>query len=93
MLFKKAPVQPGSMDSEAGVFAMSFDNSGTRLITAEADKTIKLYREDDTAVSTLPGVLRINDKLLILLYYHCFHMLYNNTKTFKNYDSFGIVFK
>jgi len=51
VLFKKAPVQPGSMDSEAGVFAMAFDNSGTRLITAEADKTIKLYREDDTAVS------------------------------------------
>lgn len=39
------------MDSEAGVFAMAFDHSGTRLITAEADKTIKLYREDDTAVS------------------------------------------
>lgn len=41
------------MDSEAGVFAMAFDHSGTRLITAEADKTIKLYREDDTAVSIL----------------------------------------
>jgi len=67
------------MDSEAGVFAMAFDNSGTRLITAEADKTIKLYREDDTAVSILIGVSRINDKLLVLLYfqYHyylCFHM-------------------
>lgn len=68
------------MDSEAGVFAMAFDNSGTRLITAEADKTIKLYREDDTAVSILLKVSRINDKLLVLLYlkYHyylCFHML------------------
>jgi len=79
------------MDSEAGVFAMAFDNSGTRLITAEADKTIKLYKEDDTAVSILLEVSRINDKLLILLYfkYHyylCFHMLYN---TFKNYyDTF-----
>lgn len=48
------------MDSEAGVFAMAFDNSGTRLITAEADKTIKLYREDDTAVSILLKVSRIN---------------------------------
>jgi len=65
----KAPVQPGSMDSEAGVFAMAFDNSGTRLITAEADKTIKLYREDDTAVSILLGVLWINDILLVLLYF------------------------
>jgi len=53
VLLNKAPVQPGSMDSEAGVFAMAFDHSGTRLITAEADKTIKLYREDDTAVSIL----------------------------------------
>lgn len=47
------------MDSEAGVFAMAFDHSGTRLITAEADKTIKLYREDDTAVSTFLGISRI----------------------------------
>lgn len=45
----QAPVQPGSMDSEAGVFSMTFDNSGSRLITTEADKTIKVYREDDTA--------------------------------------------
>ncbi|XP_073832538.1 transport and golgi organization 4 [Musca autumnalis] len=45
----QAPVQPGSMDSEAGIFAMSFDQSGSRLITAEADKTIKIYKEDDEA--------------------------------------------
>ncbi|XP_045769413.1 pleiotropic regulator 1 [Maniola jurtina] len=45
----QSAVQPGSMDSEAGVFAMTFDQSGSRLITAEADKTIKIYREDDTA--------------------------------------------
>jgi pleiotropic regulator 1 len=37
------------MDSEAGVFAMAFDHSGSRLITAEADKTIKIYKEDDEA--------------------------------------------
>ncbi|KAK2716360.1 pleiotropic regulator 1-like [Artemia franciscana] len=42
-------VQPGSLDSEAGIFALSFDQSGTRLITGEADKTIKLYKEDETA--------------------------------------------
>lgn len=42
-------VQPGSLDSESGIFAMQFDHSGTRLITAEADKTIKLYKEDETA--------------------------------------------
>ncbi|KAK9721991.1 WD domain, G-beta repeat [Popillia japonica] len=45
----QAPVQPGSMDSEAGIFSMIFDQSGSRLITTEADKTIKIYREDDTA--------------------------------------------
>ncbi|KAG7299205.1 Pleiotropic regulator 1 [Plutella xylostella] len=45
----QAAVQPGSMDSEAGIFAMTFDQSGSRLITAEADKTIKIYREDETA--------------------------------------------
>ena len=49
----QAAVQPGSIDSEAGIFAMAFDQSNTRLITAEADKTIKIYKEDDTAVSTV----------------------------------------
>ncbi|KAM9331286.1 pleiotropic regulator 1 isoform 2-T2 [Gastrophryne carolinensis] len=44
-----AAVQPGSLDSESGIFACTFDQSETRLITAEADKTIKVYREDDTA--------------------------------------------
>jgi len=43
--------QPGSLDSEAGIFATTFDLSGCRLITAEADKTIKIYKEDETAVS------------------------------------------
>ena len=44
-------VQPGSLDSEAGIFKCLFDVSGCRLLTAEADKTIKIYKEDDTAVS------------------------------------------
>lgn len=42
-------VQPGSMDNEAGIFAMAFDHSGSRLITCEADKTIKIWREDATS--------------------------------------------
>lgn len=46
-----AAVQPGSLDSESGIFACMFDISQTKLITAEADKTIKVYREDTTAVS------------------------------------------
>lgn len=42
-------VQPGSLESEAGIFAMTFDQTGSRLICAEADKTIKLYKEDEEA--------------------------------------------
>ncbi|KAI9224433.1 WD40-repeat-containing domain protein [Blastocladiella britannica] len=44
-----AQVQPGSLDSEAGVFAATFDRSGSRLITCEADKSIKIWREDPRA--------------------------------------------
>ena len=49
----QASVQPGSLDSEAGIFAMTFDLSSSRLITCEADKTIKIYKEDDAAVSSI----------------------------------------
>ena len=48
---KQTVLQPGSIDSEAGIYAATFDKSGTRLITCEADKTIKIYKEDDSAVS------------------------------------------
>ncbi|XP_055491277.1 pleiotropic regulator 1 [Leucoraja erinacea] len=44
-----AAVQPGSLDSESGIFACTFDQSESRLLTAEADKTIKVYKEDDMA--------------------------------------------
>eukprot|EP00879_Flechtneria_rotunda_P003134 GHRR01003356.1.p1 GENE.GHRR01003356.1~~GHRR01003356.1.p1 ORF type:complete len:504 (+),score=202.78 GHRR01003356.1:1894-3405(+) len=42
-------VQPGSLDSEAGIYAMSYDLSGSRLVTCEADKTIKMWKEDEQA--------------------------------------------
>ena len=42
-------LQPGAIDTEAGIFAMKFDKSGSRLFTCEADKTVKVYKEDDTA--------------------------------------------
>jgi len=42
-------VQPGSLDAEAGIFASTFDMTGSRLITCEADKTIKFWKEDETA--------------------------------------------
>jgi len=41
--------QPGSLDAENGIFAMAFDKSYSRLITAECDKTIKVYKEDEDA--------------------------------------------
>ncbi|CAK0810495.1 unnamed protein product [Prorocentrum cordatum] len=41
--------QPGSMSAENGIFATTLDQSGSRLITAECDKTIKIYREDPNA--------------------------------------------
>jgi len=41
--------QPGSLESERGIFASAFDQSGSRLITGEADKTIKIWKEDPSA--------------------------------------------
>ncbi|KAF9083429.1 pre-mRNA-splicing factor prp46, partial [Mortierella sp. AD031] len=38
-----------SLDSEAGIFCAEFDKTGLRLITGEADKTIKIWKEDDQA--------------------------------------------
>ena len=49
----QATTQPGSLDSEAGLFEMVFDQSSSRLITCEADKTIKIYKEDEMAVSSI----------------------------------------
>jgi len=41
--------QPGSLDAENGIFAAGFDLTGTRLITCEADKSIKIWRQDEEA--------------------------------------------
>ena len=41
--------QPGSLESEKGIYACAFDLSGSRLITGEADKTIKVWKEDPDA--------------------------------------------
>lgn len=45
----KAPPQPGSLESESGIYAVGFDRSGSRLVTCEADKSIKMYKEDEEA--------------------------------------------
>ncbi|RGP73641.1 pre-mrna-splicing factor prp46 [Fusarium longipes] len=41
--------QPGSLDAEAGIMSSTFDRSGLRLICGEADKTIKIWKQDETA--------------------------------------------
>jgi len=43
------PPQPGSLESEAGILACKFDITGTRLITGENDKTIKMWKENSNA--------------------------------------------
>lgn len=42
-------VQPGSLECEAGVFALEFDRSGSRLVSAETDKTVRMWKEDESA--------------------------------------------
>lgn len=50
-------VQPGSLEAEAGIFASAFDQSGTRLITCEADKSVKMWREvEDATPETHPNL-------------------------------------
>ncbi|KAK7228441.1 hypothetical protein V2G26_000611 [Clonostachys chloroleuca] len=41
--------QPGSLDAEAGIMSSMFDRSGLRLICGEADKTIKIWKQDENA--------------------------------------------
>jgi len=41
--------QPGSLDAERGIYVSKFDHTGSRLITGEADKTIKIWKEDPKA--------------------------------------------
>jgi len=41
--------QPGSLDAENGIFVAEFDLTGTRLITGEADKSIKIWKQGEMA--------------------------------------------
>jgi pleiotropic regulator 1 len=43
-------VQSGSLQqAENGILALQFDLTGTRLFTGEADKSIKIYKQDESA--------------------------------------------
>ncbi len=48
----RTPPQPGSIEPENGIFGLNFDMTGTRLISTEADKTIKIYQPDPDANPT-----------------------------------------
>jgi pleiotropic regulator 1 len=45
----QSKVQPGSLEAENSIMAMAFDATGTRLVTGEADKTIKIWKPDEEA--------------------------------------------
>lgn len=48
---------PGSLEAENGIFASTFDKTGLRLITCEADKSIKVWKEDPNATKESdPGI-------------------------------------
>lgn len=48
---------PGSLEAENGIFASTFDKTGMRLITCEADKSVKVWREDPQATqASHPGI-------------------------------------
>ncbi|CAN6234340.1 unnamed protein product [Urochloa humidicola] len=42
-------VQPGSLESEACIYALSYNATGSRLVTCDGDKTIKMWKQDLTA--------------------------------------------
>jgi len=44
-------IQPGSLDSEAGILSSTFDQTGLRLVIGNVDKSIHIYAQDDEAVS------------------------------------------
>ncbi|ODQ63296.1 putative mRNA splicing protein [Nadsonia fulvescens var. elongata DSM 6958] len=48
---------PGSLEAENGIFCSTFDQTGLRLITGEADKSIKIWKEKpDATRDSDPGI-------------------------------------
>jgi pleiotropic regulator 1 len=46
---------------EAGIFDIKFDRSGLRMITAECDKSIKIWKEDETATPETHPIVFSNE--------------------------------
>ena len=59
-----------------GIYAITLDQSGCRLLTCEADKTQKIYKEDDEAVIFLKYCISfyINYKNYNLIYINLFNI-------------------
>lgn len=51
--------QPGSLEGEQAIYALSYDVTGTRLVTCEADKTVKMWKQDET---TMPHTHPLNSR-------------------------------
>lgn len=52
----------GSLESERGILTSTFDKTGTMLITGEVDKSVKIWKQDETATEeTHPGLPWIPD--------------------------------
>lgn len=48
---------PGSLESERGILCSSFDQTGLRLITGEIDKSIKIWKQEESATpDSNPGL-------------------------------------
>ncbi|KAI4115122.1 MAG: hypothetical protein LQ345_004229 [Seirophora villosa] len=41
--------QPGSLEAETGIMSSTYDQTGLRLVCGEADKTIKVWKQDEEA--------------------------------------------
>ncbi|KAI3654925.1 hypothetical protein MP228_000305 [Amoeboaphelidium protococcarum] len=53
-----------NVESDAGIFCSSFDITGSRLITGEADKLIKIWKEDPNATPQTHPILNWTPSLM-----------------------------
>jgi hypothetical protein len=96
--------QPGSLDAEAGVFCSTFDQTGTRLITGGADKTIKVctsflvsYNDDSNLWFDRFMRSKLNDRMGLCSFvdgtHIILHMLYNQAacSALEDHDLLRIV--
>lgn len=81
--------QPGSLEAEAGVFCSTFDQTGTRLITGGADKTIKVCISTwDQVRDSVLNYLLIGVRGTVLKCSHCSHIF----TMYRTLESFGMSF-